>query len=185
VAPSKSAFDHLIFLERVQKDASLAELRKALADVIAHHDIDLEKISTEIGSFAIDLPVSFTKEPVGRVNEVLAKVQSYKDRLAELKKEVITAIYFYDRLYTQATDHIRLSYSEVRELQSEELRKAIIAEALREFETPRARAHFAEELIKVGADNLTSKNDNASRQLSVIQEQIKLGELQARQGNLK
>jgi hydroxypyruvate isomerase len=175
----KDSFDHLMFLQRIEADVSLQELRKALAGVLSQYPVDIDSLSKELSSYAVDLPVDYRKEPVGKINEALAKIQSYKDRLTELKKEVLKAIYYYDRLYTQAQEHIRLSYAEVRELQSEELRKAVISESLREFEIPQARAHFAESLIKTTLENLNSKNDNASRQLSVVMAQIQLGELRS------
>ena len=174
-------FDSLVFLHRISKDPSMLAFLAELNRVRIENPIDLDVILDELKTFKVDLPRSYTMG-VGKVNELNSTIQGFRDRVTEIALDVSRALFYRTRLRDLASEHLLTTYDEVRNLRSVELRTAAVASGCQEFIREVARGEFVEQQIKKALDNLIAKNDNLSRQVTVVDLQLKLGEINRKGG---
>jgi hypothetical protein len=150
-----------------------SELRKELADI--HIDLDTDPASTGVGT----------------LNSKIAEVHALKDRVATILAEAIANVAERDRTYNEAKivyeakfDAILNNDAAVQTLKSEGLRRAACNSKLPdEFarmnatQIDLADAESFQKIVQAKYNLLDSANTNISRQISVIQLQVDIGEI--------
>jgi hypothetical protein len=150
-----------------------SELRRELADI--HIDLDTDPAATGIG----------------QLNAKIAEVHALKDRVATILAEAIANVAERDRTHNEAKiiyeakfDAILNNDKSVQELKSEGLRRAACnAKLPDEFAKMNSTkidlsdAESFQKMVQTKYNLLDSANTNISRQISVIQLQLDVGEI--------
>lgn len=156
--------------------------------------IEYSKYSTlrrELADIHIDLDPDPAATGVGQLNAKIAEVHALKDRVATILVEAIANVSERDRTYNEAKiiyeakfDAILNNDASVQNLKSEGLRRAACnAKLPDEFarvnatQIDLADAESFQKIVQAKYNLLDSANTNISRQISVIQLQVDVGEI--------
>ena len=136
-------------------------------------EIDPEAIQEELKTFTVELVPDPALQQIG---DLFAKVQGYRERvsyilgcvrMAKMQTEFQFDIAFAEKFQKISQDGSKKTLDEKKSICILELKEekgnVVVLEAL-------------EEIVKLKLQQLISANENVSRQLSVVQEQLRLGE---------
>jgi len=107
-----------------------------------------------------------------QINVQIARVQALKDRVASMLIDAIRNVRLLEKIYELKYDELIIG----REEKSKEQREAAVHQKIRKQLDEFKEAEDYLEVVRQVYDNLISANENISRQVTVLQEQLKLGE---------
>lgn len=156
--------------------------------------IPFEKYSEyrrELASIQIDLDADPAASGIGTLNAKIAEVHALKERVSSMLSEAISNVAEHERKHQEAKiayeakfDAILNNDKSIRELKSEGLRTAACnAQLSDDFARVNASkidlgdAESFQRLVQTKYNLLDSANTNISRQISVIQLQMEVGEI--------
>lgn len=156
--------------------------------------IPFEKYSEfrrELASIQIDLDADPAASGIGTLNAKIAEVHALKERVSSMLSEAISNVAEHERKHQEAKiayeakfDAILNNDKTIRELKSEGLRTAACnAQLSDDFARVNASkidlgdAESFQRLVQTKYNLLDSANTNISRQISVIQLQMEVGEI--------
>jgi len=145
----------------------------------------------ELITIRIDLDADPANSGIGSLNEKIAAVHALKERVSTILSEAIANVYERERIYQELRvdyerkfDSILVSDPQIQNLKSEGLRKAACNSKLPdEFAKVNsasidlAEAESFQKIVQNKYNLLDSANMNISRQISVIQLQLDIGEI--------
>lgn len=149
------------------------------------------EIRRELASIRIELDPDPAATGIGQLNEKIAEVHALKDRVSSIMSEAIANVAEHERLHQQAKivyetkfDAILNNTKAIQEMKSDALRRAAVnAQLPDEFSRMNATkidlgdAEAFQKLVQTKYNLLDSANTNISRQISVIQLQLDVGEV--------
>lgn len=149
------------------------------------------QLRAELASIHINLDADPASIGIGHLNEKIAEVHSLKDRVAGMLSDAIANVSERDRLYQEAKmlyeakfDTLLNNDQEIRNLKSEGLRTAACNAKLPDeyakmnsAKIDLADAESFQKIVQTKYNLLDSANTNISRQISVIQLQLDIGEV--------
>ena len=162
--------------------------------------ISFERYTTlrsEISSIKFELDTDPAQIGVGNINRKISEVHAYKERVASILGEAITNVYKRDHLYQESKldydikfEKLLNSDDQIKNLKSEGLRTAAcnskIPDEYMRMCNLKIDLNDAEGFLKfvqTRFNQLESANSNLSRQISVIELQMDIGEIQRVSGN--
>lgn len=133
-------------------------------------EIDYDEVSRELSTLSIKQTPTSTLQ---MINLHLQKVQACKDRLAEIYQDVVKCYSFKKRAVNILSD----AWGKFSSGGSADKRKSDCAYRLSEFFLDLARIEALNNECEHVLKNLDSLNNNLSRQITIIQSQLKLFDL--------
>jgi hypothetical protein len=153
--------------------------------------LDYFEIKKELDSFKVGLDSDPSSVGVGRLNEKIARVDSYMSRTTTILLNAIKNENVFDSLFKDVQSlfdkHLRvqLRQKEITDLGNQNLRQAAAEEKITDIgnfksvvEKALNEAKTHTKICREKLDNLDVTNKNISRQITVIQTQIEIGEIQ-------
>lgn len=187
LAPTQSVSKSL---KSFLKDLSLENFPNFVTTVEQTKDINFDDSGYEIKQFRVLLDADPPAIGVGTLNIRLQEVQSFKDRLAFIMTDALSILSTWEELYFVANRFYKANYDKlmmedyVRKLSNQELRKAEVDKRLKDVVVIKDHCEFNVDKIKtflkqcdVVFNNLKSTNDNISRQITVVGQQIEIREI--------
>ena len=155
------------------------------------------ELRQELVSIRIDLDPDPAATGIGVLNEKIAEVHALKDRVSSILAEAITNSSARERIHAEAKvlyetkfDTILYQDDTIKNLKSEGLRRAAVNAQLPEdygrmcaTKIDLGEAESFQKLVQSKYNLLDSANTNISRQISVIQMQLDIGEVERKEGN--
>lgn len=139
--------------------------------------VDYKVLSDEMKKMQVNLPATFTHASIDSVNDIISKIQGYRNRMLEISLISIYDKSYRKRYYEMALEHILSTNDEIAEKKSDKLRTASANIIIRDLEEAMFRSELFAEMAEKVEENLKIVNDNVSRQLSAVQTQVALGEI--------
>ncbi len=155
------------------------------------------ELRKELASIQIDLDADPASTGIGQLNAKIAEVHALKERVATIMSEAIANVAERNRAHQEAKmtyeakfDAILNNDKSVQELKSEGLRRAACNAKLPDeyarvnsTEIDLSDAESFQKLVQAKYNLLDSANTNISRQISVIQLQVDIGDINRSSGN--
>lgn len=153
--------------------------------------LDYFKIEGELKSFKVDLDADPSAVGVGILNEKIATVDSYMSRTVTILMNAIRNEHVYDSLFNDAQAlynrylRMQLSSEDVAALSNQNLRQAAAEDKISDIGTTKyiigkalneAKTHT--EICREKLKNLDTTDKDISRQITVIQTQLEIGEIE-------
>ena len=169
----------------------LKELEKLQEEFENIPSLDYSKVKEELDNFRVGLDADPSSTGVGRLNEKIANVDSYMSRTTTILLNAIKNENVFDSLFKDVQSlfnkHLRvqLRQKEITDLGNQNLRQAAAEEKITDIgnfksvvEKALNEAKTHTEICREKLKNLDVTNKNISRQITVIQTQIEIGEIQ-------
>ena len=149
------------------------------------------ELRRELQTIRIDLDPDPAATGIGQLNEKIAEVHALKDRVSSVMSEAIANVAEHERKYQESKivyeckfDAILNNTKAIQEMKSDALRRAAVnAQLPDEFAKMNTTkidlgdAEAFQKLVQAKYNLLDSANTNISRQISVIQLQMDVGEI--------
>ncbi len=130
---------------------------------------DYDGLYKEIAEYTIELK----EEPtLDEINKELALVQGYKNRVCKLLLDSIKNLRVYKKMYGFLFDKEIVN----TEGKSDTIRAANVNNIIRDFYDAEAEAKDYDAALRLVYENLISANTNVSRQITVVEDQLKIQE---------
>lgn len=153
--------------------------------------VKYSELRAELASIHIDLDSDPAATGIGNLNAKIAEVHSLKDRVSSILSDAISNVAERDRSYQESKilyeakfDAILNNDPEIKALKSEGLRTAACNAKLPDefskvnsLKIDLADAESFQKIVQAKYNLLDSANTNISRQISVIQLQLDIGEV--------
>lgn len=187
LAPTQSVSKSL---KSFLKDLSLENFENFIKEVSQAKNPDFEDVSYEIKQFRVQLDADPPSIGVGTLNLRLQQVQSFKDRLAFIMTDTLSIQSVWDELLFVAKKFYKYNYDNlmvqkyIRDLPNQDIRKAEVDKVLKRVVATEDHCKFNVDKIKmflnqcdIVYNNMKSTNDNISRQITVVGQQIEIREI--------
>jgi len=152
--------------------------------------IDFVSFIQEAGTMEVHLPKDPVAEGLGKFHDLLHLTQQFKNRLSTIISSVISSKATWDtykgrldKIYSTRKNRL-LQEPEIKNLKSDEMRKATcelrmpnVTQLLEYVEETQTYIDNVLKILRQREETLKSTNDNLSRQVSVVQQQIEIGEI--------